>query len=84
MPETLIVWTEPTTALDIALSFQDADGCEDVWQFIREVQKQVNTLPNDVEYPSANSESAGSPLQATAVSLDARTNWIAPSLSNIK
>jgi hypothetical protein len=48
------------------------------------VQKQVNTLPNDVEYPSANSESAGSPLQTTAVSLDARTNWIAPSLSNIK
>jgi hypothetical protein len=44
--DTLIVWTEPTTNLDIALSFQDGDGCEDIWQFICEVQKHLNNLPS--------------------------------------
>jgi hypothetical protein len=46
-PDTLIVWTEPTTNLDIALSFQDGDGCEDIWQFICEVQKHLNNLPSE-------------------------------------
>ena len=44
--ETLIVWTEPTTQLDIALSFQDSDGCEDIWSFISEVQRHLNNLPS--------------------------------------
>jgi protein phosphatase-4 regulatory subunit 3 len=44
-PDTLIVWTEPSTTLDIALSFQDAEGCEDIWQFIAEVQRHLNNLP---------------------------------------
>lgn len=39
--DTLIVWTDPESKLDIALSFQDADGCEDTWQFICEVQKHL-------------------------------------------
>lgn len=41
-PETLIVWTDQATQLDIALSFQDPSGCEDIWQFINEVQKHLN------------------------------------------
>lgn len=28
---TLIVWTDPKTSADIALSFQDGAGCEDLW-----------------------------------------------------
>ncbi|THH13287.1 hypothetical protein EW146_g6920, partial [Bondarzewia mesenterica] len=36
--ETLIVWTEPN-GLDYALSFQDPEGCAEVWQFILEVQR---------------------------------------------
>ncbi|OCF33154.1 hypothetical protein I316_05199 [Kwoniella heveanensis BCC8398] len=39
--DTLIVWTEPSSGLDIALSFQDADGCDDIWQFICEVQRHL-------------------------------------------
>lgn len=42
--DTLIVWTEPSTSLDIALSFQDADGCEDVWRFICDVQRHYAGL----------------------------------------
>ena len=29
--ETLIVWTEPQSGLDMALSFQEADGCAMIW-----------------------------------------------------
>lgn len=40
--ETLIVWTEPS-GVDYALSFQDPDGCEEVWNFIQEVQRHIST-----------------------------------------
>ena len=39
--ETLIVWTEPD-GVDYALSFQDPEGCAEVWQFIEEVQRHMN------------------------------------------
>ncbi|KAJ6458623.1 component of IIS longevity pathway SMK-1-domain-containing protein [Mycena vitilis] len=38
--ETLIVWTEPNGA-DYALSFQDPEGCSEVWNFIVEVQQHI-------------------------------------------
>lgn len=40
-PETLIVWTEPNGA-DYALSFQDPEGCLEVWNFILDVQNHIN------------------------------------------
>jgi protein phosphatase-4 regulatory subunit 3 len=39
-PETLIVWTEPNGA-DYALSFQDPEGCSEVWNFICDVQQHI-------------------------------------------
>ncbi|KZW04010.1 DUF625-domain-containing protein [Exidia glandulosa HHB12029] len=39
--ETLIVWTE-TDGTDYALSFQDVEGCAEVWEFIGEVQRHLN------------------------------------------
>jgi len=36
------VWTDRNTQLDIALSFQDPDGCDDIFQFILEVQKHLS------------------------------------------
>ena len=38
--DTLIVWTEPDGA-DYALSFQDAEGCGEVWNFIIDVQRHL-------------------------------------------
>lgn len=38
--DTLIVWTEPDGS-DYALSFQDIDGCSEVWEFIAEVQRHL-------------------------------------------
>ncbi|KAG6019788.1 hypothetical protein E4U41_003077, partial [Claviceps citrina] len=40
--ETLIVWQEPGTGLDMALSFQEAEGCALIWRFVNNVQQ---TLP---------------------------------------
>ncbi|KAH7887481.1 component of IIS longevity pathway SMK-1-domain-containing protein [Phlebopus sp. FC_14] len=40
--DSLIVWTEPD-GVDYALSFQDADGCAEVWNFIIEVQRHLNS-----------------------------------------
>jgi protein phosphatase 4 regulatory subunit 3 len=39
--DTLIVWTEPD-GVDYALSFQDPEGCSEVWNFIIEVQRHLN------------------------------------------
>jgi len=39
--DTLIVWTEPD-GVDYALSFQDPEGCSEVWNFICEVQQHMN------------------------------------------
>jgi hypothetical protein len=38
--ETLIVWTEPN-GVDYALSFQDPEGCSEVWSFIMDVQPHI-------------------------------------------
>ncbi|KAI0080632.1 DUF625-domain-containing protein [Panus rudis PR-1116 ss-1] len=40
--DTLIVWTEPD-GVDYALSFQDPEGCLEVWNFIQEVQRHMNS-----------------------------------------
>lgn len=40
--DTLIVWTEPN-GTDIALSFADPNDCENVWEFILEVQKMLDS-----------------------------------------
>ncbi|KAJ2895818.1 hypothetical protein MKZ38_006140 [Zalerion maritima] len=43
--ETLIVWTEPVSGLDMALSFQEADGCAMIWKFVNAVQQ---TMPGGI------------------------------------
>ncbi|GAP83561.1 putative suppressor of Mek1 [Rosellinia necatrix] len=40
--ETLIVWTEPTNGVDMALSFQEPEGCAMIWKFIHSIQQQYN------------------------------------------
>ncbi|KAI8851481.1 component of IIS longevity pathway SMK-1-domain-containing protein [Chytridium lagenaria] len=53
---TLIVWTEQN-GLDLALSFQEAEGCNELWNIITEIQKRLvavngeNTV-TDIEIPS--------------------------------
>ncbi|SMR49111.1 unnamed protein product [Zymoseptoria tritici ST99CH_1E4] len=42
--ETLIVWTE-SSGVDMALSFQEADGCAMIWEFVSDVQSRL--VPED-------------------------------------
>ncbi|KAI2818834.1 hypothetical protein CBS115989_4864 [Aspergillus niger] len=41
--ETLIVWTEPN-GTDMALSFQEAEGCAVIWNFVTSVQQHLLNL----------------------------------------
>ncbi|EAW18004.1 SMEK family protein [Aspergillus fischeri NRRL 181] len=41
--ETLIVWTEPN-GTDMALSFQEAEGCAAIWNFVNNVQQHLHSL----------------------------------------
>ncbi|EAW12839.1 SMEK family protein [Aspergillus clavatus NRRL 1] len=41
--ETLIVWTEPN-GTDMALSFQEAEGCAAIWNFVHNVQQHLHSL----------------------------------------
>ncbi|KAM0294790.1 hypothetical protein ACHAO9_001227 [Fusarium lateritium] len=43
---TLIVWQEPSSGVDMALSFQEAEGCAMIWRFVSNVQQTFhNHLP---------------------------------------
>jgi protein phosphatase-4 regulatory subunit 3 len=46
--DTLIVWTE-STGVDMALSFQEAEGCAAIWDFVSQVQSHLLALggPDD-------------------------------------
>ncbi|KAK5256637.1 Platinum sensitivity protein, partial [Exophiala xenobiotica] len=44
--DTLIVWTE-TNGTDMALSFQEAEGCAVIWEFVHQVQQQLLSMPDD-------------------------------------
>lgn len=44
--DTLIVWTE-TNGVDMALSFQEAEGCASIWEFVSEVQGRLAALGPD-------------------------------------
>ncbi|KAG2416154.1 hypothetical protein HFD88_007347 [Aspergillus terreus] len=44
--ETLIVWTEPN-GTDMALSFQEAEGCAVIWNFVNSVQQHLSLAAAD-------------------------------------
>uniref|UniRef100_A0A7E4UTK5 PP4R3 domain-containing protein n=1 Tax=Panagrellus redivivus TaxID=6233 RepID=A0A7E4UTK5_PANRE len=53
---TLIVWTENENC-DLALSFQEKQGCEDVWYQLRRIQRrEVSPMEDDVESDSSESQ----------------------------
>ncbi|KAI6247570.1 hypothetical protein HI914_04327 [Erysiphe necator] len=44
--ETLIVWKESRTNLDMALSFQESEACSVIWKFVDHIQQQFHNLSN--------------------------------------
>ncbi|KAE8224253.1 hypothetical protein CF319_g2831 [Tilletia indica] len=64
--ETLVVWTE-ADGTDMALSFQEAEGCHELWEFLTEVQKHfilVDSRGGNDAYmldPDADDSPTGTP-----------------------
>jgi len=44
--DTLIVWTEPN-GIDMALSFQESEGCAAIWDFVSEIQQRLVAMAPD-------------------------------------
>lgn len=55
--DTLIVWTEPSTCKDMALSFQEAEGCTSIWKFINSFNTQLLSQSADDVIDDLHSES---------------------------
>ncbi|KFA77926.1 hypothetical protein S40288_02499 [Stachybotrys chartarum IBT 40288] len=66
-PKTLIVWQEPGSGVDMALSFQEAEGCALIWRFVSGVQQTLHGSLGGVDDAFSDSEL---PLEAqTTISL---------------
>ncbi|KAK6540890.1 Platinum sensitivity protein [Orbilia ellipsospora] len=53
--ETLIVWTEPN-GTDMALSFQEPEGCAAIWDFVNHVQNRIMSLSSADDILSDDNE----------------------------
>ncbi|KAL1967700.1 hypothetical protein VTN77DRAFT_2957 [Rasamsonia byssochlamydoides] len=59
--ETLIVWTE-ANGTDMALSFQEAEGCAVIWDFVNSVQHHLLSLAGDDALSDEAIESYSNPI----------------------
>ena len=50
--ETLIVWTEPSNGVDMALSFQEAEGCSMIWYVASPSPLPVVAFDKDADFSS--------------------------------
>mmetsp|Transcript_29119 Transcript_29119/g.79506 ORF Transcript_29119/g.79506 Transcript_29119/m.79506 type:complete len:870 (+) Transcript_29119:94-2703(+) len=68
--ETIVSWNEPVTGVDYALSFQDAEGCTDLWEQICSLQGRSpdDRGASDIE---ASGASSGYGMTDTVVELPA-------------
>ncbi|SCZ90217.1 BZ3500_MvSof-1268-A1-R1_Chr1-3g01846 [Microbotryum saponariae] len=64
--DTLIVWTERETDQEMALSFATAQGCHEIWQFIKAARKWSLEHPLTSPSPSPSRGSSPHPFQVYA------------------
>ncbi|KAF2277944.1 DUF625-domain-containing protein [Westerdykella ornata] len=57
--ETLIVWTD-RNGTDMALSFQEPEGCAAIWDFVNEVQARLQMMAHDDGLSDENDQHEGS------------------------
>eukprot|EP01116_Phalansterium_solitarium_P024266 TRINITY_DN8844_c0_g1_i1.p1 TRINITY_DN8844_c0_g1~~TRINITY_DN8844_c0_g1_i1.p1 ORF type:complete len:833 (+),score=278.06 TRINITY_DN8844_c0_g1_i1:150-2648(+) len=72
--DTLIVWNDPETDADLALSFQEAAGCKEIWDQIKEAQMSRRLKDGDDSIDESNGSLSGSerdPDELERMSLDA-------------
>ena len=42
--DTIITWQQPDMMVDLALSFQDVEGCQDIWDALQMVEQKYNQM----------------------------------------
>lgn len=52
-PDTILSWQDPETGIDYALSFQEPDGCTEVWEQIVSVQNRAREAQRHLEQSAA-------------------------------
>ena len=62
--DTILSWQEPETGVDYALSFQEPDGCTEVWEQICAIQEQRNAT----EGPAGNADGGGGVTEGAPMS----------------
>ncbi|KAF8862581.1 DUF625-domain-containing protein [Acephala macrosclerotiorum] len=69
--DTLIVWTEPSTGIDMALSFQESEGCGAIWKFVNNIQQQLLAIggPDDALSDDIAIDSFNNPISLPSPSL---------------
>ena len=66
--ETIITWTDPATNADYALSFQENEGCQDMWEQILSVQGR-QPGPGGPGQPTSPGGGDGDPMQMLELDL---------------
>ncbi|CAI7780195.1 unnamed protein product [Closterium sp. NIES-54] len=64
--DTIISWTDPEVATDLALSFQESMGCAYIWDQICNVQRQIQ-LPSVLGTPVSVPSVLGMPVSVPSV-----------------
>ena len=60
--DTILSWSEPETGVDFALSFQEPDGCTEVWEQICAIQGRTK----DEQYANDPNAECGQPMGANS------------------
>ena len=57
--DTIVSWNEPDTGVDYALSFQDPEGCTELWEQICTLQgRSPGEAPRDDDQPASSGQAA--------------------------
>lgn len=59
--DTLIVWTEQN-GTDMALSFQEPEGCASIWDFVQDAQSRLHTIAPDDGLSDDIGDGNGNPI----------------------
>ena len=92
--DTIITWCENSTGLDLALSFQDTDGCTAIWQLVTQLQNSSDgaelTAPDrhslgteeevSLSLPAVSVEALDEVVAKTTVTSAAQKDYMAAAL----
>ena len=76
----IITWCQPETGVELALSFEDVQGCETIWEQLCSIQGRVSTGFSSGDGVKSGSESD---TQGTRIEQEPLQELLAPSVENL-